>query len=343
MASQESKRYSRALELREEGQFAEAAVVLSRLLQEHPTPDAYAERAACFVELERLDEAIEDFTRAIELGGKTAELLIERGNVYELQTCVDEALADYDAVLGKDPANVVALNNRGCVLRLAGRRQEAMKEFKDAIALSPDYWIAHFNLSLVYTDMQRYREALRCLDTCTELARDDPQPWIQLGRVFGCIGNSEMALRALDIAEKMTESKECIAYERGVVFHKQGEYERAIAQFAKAIELDPSDWPALWKRAGSLVRMGRFLDAARDCAIAGQHVEFDTYRWIYLEVAEMIEGTDNRSSSAVEWDPYSIADLLRRAAEDASLGTDDAAKLSRVADYVQELADEDEE
>jgi len=45
--------------------------------------------------------------------------------------------------------------------------------------------------------------------------------------------------------------------------------------------------------------------------------------------------------SSVEWGAYSIAASFRLAAEDASLGTDDAAKLSTVADDVQDLADED--
>lgn len=88
----------------------------------------YSNRAACWMKLEQNDQAIVDSTSAIDLHPHYLKAVLRRAQLYEKGDKLDEALSDYQRVLELDPSERTA---RAACMKLPDlikERNEKMKE-----------------------------------------------------------------------------------------------------------------------------------------------------------------------------------------------------------------------
>lgn len=109
------------------GEVDRAIAVLSEGLAGDPySVDMLTRRAGAYHKARRYDEAIVDYTRAIELcpsGPELAMLYYYRGNAHHiLSDRSDLALADIDRSLSIDPSNTRARENREFIARYLAKR-----------------------------------------------------------------------------------------------------------------------------------------------------------------------------------------------------------------------------
>ena len=94
--------YAAALENYETGNRKQAEANLKASERWAPSdPQAHIARAGWRVREERYDEALEELNRAIEIGGETTQLLMERSVVYQHLQRYDEAVADWEKILAQ--------------------------------------------------------------------------------------------------------------------------------------------------------------------------------------------------------------------------------------------------
>ena len=134
------------------GDFAAAERSALAMTQVHPL-DAFGWKllGAARVEMERPDDALAAWKRAVQLAPGDAEAhnnlgsLHDRlGNLSEAETCIREALA-------VKPDYVEALNNLGGVLNVLGRTADARACYEAALAIKPDYAACHEKLGKLKT------------------------------------------------------------------------------------------------------------------------------------------------------------------------------------------------
>eukprot|EP00913_Durusdinium_trenchii_P022113 g20779.t1 len=89
----------------------------------------------------KLQEALADYNRAIELVPNAPDPHLNRGAVYESLGRLEDALKDYDVVLQDDPGDPAAWNNRGNALLGLQRFEEAKDSFQQALDISGDSWM----------------------------------------------------------------------------------------------------------------------------------------------------------------------------------------------------------
>ena len=95
--------------------------------------EAYYNRGAANLRLNRLDEALADFSKTIELNPKDPDAWNNRGLVYNRLGRTQEALSDFNKALELDDLNGQAYNNRGLVyLKPLGKNNEAIEDLKKA-------------------------------------------------------------------------------------------------------------------------------------------------------------------------------------------------------------------
>ena len=82
--------------------------------------------------LNRLDEALADFNKTIELNPKDPDAWNNRGLVYNRLGRTQEALSDFNKALELDDLNGQAYNNRGLVYLKLGKHNEAIEDLKKA-------------------------------------------------------------------------------------------------------------------------------------------------------------------------------------------------------------------
>jgi tetratricopeptide (TPR) repeat protein len=116
------------------------------------------DRGLCYERLGRLEESLDDFGRAIELG--MSEALTNRGGVYRKLGLNAEALRDFEAAIAQNPRNAIALSNAGSLYEDSGQLDQAEAMYALALKINPDYLIPRFFRAELLAREGRFREAV---------------------------------------------------------------------------------------------------------------------------------------------------------------------------------------
>ena len=161
------------------------------------TPRAidYFARAMDFMTIRNYKNAIEDFTRAIELTpdfvpayfmraiAKNKLAILERDQApteanspeeftpanAKLQAELREIISDYDKVIELSPQMAFAYYNKGVVLAEAGDNTSALSLFSTAISIKPDFGEAYYNRGFIYMQLGQRQKGSDDLSKAGEL------------------------------------------------------------------------------------------------------------------------------------------------------------------------------
>lgn len=192
-----------------------------------------------------LDRQIAGCTRIIQdKSATTRERFISfynRGNAYRDKFDYDQALADYSEAIELDPKQAFAHNNRGIVHRLKGNFESAIADFGEAIKLDPKHAGALSNrcwtLSIVGRD---FVEALANCNESLRLNARDHNTWDSRGFTYLKMGDWDRAIADYDKALGLYRWRAWSLYGRGWAKLKQGDTAagQADIQAAKRITAD---------------------------------------------------------------------------------------------------------
>ena len=201
---------------------------------------------AAFSQAGYFDEAIREFTLALEANPDYAEAQYNLGTLYLKQGKPEEARRHLLRTLELRPEYPDALNNLGLLAAQAGDNAEATRYFQQAISQRPDYALALFNLGNVYRREQRFNEAKQVLDRAVALAPDDPEINYGLGMLYAQLNDLDGALKYWQQAVNLRPDYPQALNNLGVLFMRQGKTADAQEEFQKAIRVAPDfDQPYL--------------------------------------------------------------------------------------------------
>jgi Tfp pilus assembly protein PilF len=135
-------------------------------------PKALSNRGITLQVLNRLEEALESYDRALAAWPEYPEALYNRGIVLHQLKRFEEALESYDRALAQRSDYAEALSNRGLVLHEVRRLGDALASFDGALALRPDFGEAHSHRGTTLHEMERFDEALASYDRAVNLRPD---------------------------------------------------------------------------------------------------------------------------------------------------------------------------
>lgn len=205
--------------------------------------ESHLERGVGLEQAGRLDDAIAETERALELDPKLvmahANLIILYGRAGDLKKAEEhyqaavklnpnqfaDAPYNYGLVLMKEgklgeaekafrkaleinPSFADAHNNLGFVLERQGKLAEAIVEYKKAVEERPDFRQAHFNLGRVLVNRQQYQEGIRELQqTLQPVDESTPAYLYALGAAYGRAGERQEAVRYLQEAREQASAR----------------------------------------------------------------------------------------------------------------------------------------
>ena len=155
----------------------------------------------------RLDSAVADYSRVIDLRPRSANAYNNRGIVYRHLGDFEKALADYDTALRLDPRHEAAYDNRGTARLHLRDYDRAVADHTAALKLEGPNAASLNNRGNAYRNRGDYGKAIADFNAAVEIDAEDPLPY----------------------------------YNRGLTHRLLGDYARAIADFARAAFLDPTD------------------------------------------------------------------------------------------------------
>jgi tetratricopeptide (TPR) repeat protein len=118
-----------------------------------------------FVEGSKFDDAIAQFTNAINAEPSNPDYYYARGLAYEKLTKYPEAKADYEKTLVFSPKNVDAIISLGMIGNITGNYEEALKLFNRASGLDKRNGKIYPEKVITLIGLERYDQALKVSDT----------------------------------------------------------------------------------------------------------------------------------------------------------------------------------
>jgi tetratricopeptide (TPR) repeat protein len=191
--------------------------------------------------LERYDEAIAAYEKAIALKPDYANAHFNRGFLLKKLQRNDEALVSYNKAISFKPDHAGAHNNRGVILQAMHRYQDALDSYDRAIVIQSDNAEAYNNRGTVLVSLGRMLEAEQMFQRARELKPDFIDPLYNLTEI--------RRYRAADLADERSirvwlakpalppDTREQLLFSLGKICDDCGRYDEAFACYREANEL----------------------------------------------------------------------------------------------------------
>ncbi len=232
---------------------------------------------------------------------------------------LDEAIADFDRAIELDPKHVEAWDERGMTRqqRLAeGDVEGAIADARRATELDPSRAMSWYHLALAIFDTDDQDAVRAALDQAIAADPRMAKAYKVRGIVRGAQGDIDGSLEDVDRALAIDPRFPAALKDRAHLLLQKGEHDRAVADLDRAIALDPTDSSAWANRAYVRWSAGR-VDAA--VADATRAIELDPSRsrnWRTRAMARQqkgdLAGALADLDRAVEVDPEDASAFSRR-------------------------------
>jgi tetratricopeptide (TPR) repeat protein len=304
---------------------ARALAHLDRAIAAQPLPQYFTERARIRLVLQQRNEALADYTSALErtpaddLGSvPRARLLLQRALLLAALNRVPQADADLTEALALAPEYTEARLERARLRRRAGRREDAdrdVEEARRAGIAQADYF---YNEAVRAIGFGERAEADRMIDLALDLDPGHSRAHVARARLEMERGRFEEAAKELDRAIPVHPAEAELYYYRGTALMAIGRSEPALRDFEAASRLDATEPRYLAARGMAKFRAGREVGEVRadfdaaikvdpNCSFAWFNRGIVAYERKEFEDAEK----DLRAAVALRGSPEGIIALAR--------------------------------
>lgn len=208
---------------------------------------------------------LSDFDKAIEYDSNYCDAYKERGLYYFDLEDYHNAKSDYTKAVELMPENIeILMKLADCkyfTLDTAGARDIYLK----VIQLDPNNYLAHYELSYIYVWQDNDEKAIEAITKSLELNPKFAEGYVRLARIYS------WKRKTLNKAEELLKNaivhnpEWSNAYNNLANFyHFKEDYEKAILNYDKAIEIAPLDTFYYVNRAKTYFEMKRVYKAMQD-------------------------------------------------------------------------------
>ena len=216
------------------------------VIEREPTrmPLAYNNRGLALLHLERHDQAIADYTRAIELvrasGDKPTTLswqpYVNRGVALLEKGEADRAIEDFNIAISMRPfCRTYYL--RGMAFEAKGMLDAASQDYSRAKTMEPSFVEAYVGLGVLLGKSGSFDKAMQLFDQAIAVDPNHPLAYGNRAFAHALAGRSERALRDFERAIRLDPTNPKLHFNRGGLHLQLGNPARARTDYRRACEL----------------------------------------------------------------------------------------------------------
>ena len=145
----------------------------------------------------------------------------------------EEAIEYYTKAIEINPLYEKAFINKGIILAKLMAFDEALYAFNMALEINDKSEICYFNIGIIYSKLERYEDALFYFNTASELGYD--YAYLNVALVLEKLGRIDEAFKTYDKAIKVNKSLEVIYLNKASLLINIKKYKEAIEYLDKAL------------------------------------------------------------------------------------------------------------
>jgi tetratricopeptide (TPR) repeat protein len=300
-------RYNRAVAWCEQGQF-DKAIEDFNLCIEHGGSGAplYFSRANAWLQKGETQKARDDFDEALRQDSEFLPAWFARGNLLMNNNELDAAKSDFDELIRLCPTLAFAYAARANVWTQKGEHQKAEEDFQEAVRLDPGSAEGYTLHRLIVEANFHYRndEFSRAVALASEALDMDPECAPAYALRGAAYWYWEHQVEAADDFTKLLEvaGDSFAAYcNRGQVLAEMGEFDRALEDLDRALELGKGTEPSanlVHARSGRALvyaGLGRYEEAECDFGLCLKDGAGNA--WVHYNRGLMYHGRDDASAA----------------------------------------------
>lgn len=174
---------------------------------------------------------------------------------------LDEAVELFQKILQDAPNDITALNNLGITSLRLGRLEEAEKVLRKAVLVNPDYFPTHLNLAMVLRSTGNIEAALTHADLAVSLGPAVGAPLRMKASLLILLNRLEESLAALLEAQRLDPAHPSVQAALGDVLSRLGRWEDAIQAMQQAVARNPQSGRFHYTLGALYNEVGRLDDA----------------------------------------------------------------------------------
>jgi tetratricopeptide (TPR) repeat protein len=233
------------IEAMQTGRYEAALPLLNTLISRTPN-DAQLlfSRGLAHRQLGRHTEAIADFDRAEAVGLRDADLYLMRAWSYAHTQRLDAALEDLQRAIDLQPS-AMSYKTRAIIHGTFARTAEALADWDAAIALEPHSGELYFHRAVQRwrgtTHPDRAAQALQDVNLALVNNYQRPNVYLFRGELYEALGDTAAALRDYDEAILLDRRFGAAYRRRAELLIQLGRCDEAISDLTRAMKIDPQD------------------------------------------------------------------------------------------------------
>ena len=275
------------------GRTDQARELYTRFDQDHPDSELLGPALA------RLDTGGTPPQQVKTAADGLAQAVFDLAGVFRQQNAREMALIFGQLALWLRPEFPPAQILVGDILEVSDRPAAANAVYESIDKKSPFSWSARLRVALNLDDLDQPDEAMALLKSMAAERPSDPQPLITLGNILRARERFAEAVDIYDEAIKRIGTLEkrhwSLLYSRGMALERSKQWDRAEADFLKALDFEPEQPYVLNYLGYSWVDKGLHLDRAME--MIGKAVELrpndgyivDSLGWAHYRLGNMKE------------------------------------------------------
>ena len=234
-----------AVKQHQAGNLPLAEQLYREVLQHDPGQvDALHLLGVVYLHLQQFEKAIDFITRAICQDDGIGSFFSNRGAACKGLGKLDDAIKNYERALELEPENAAFVYNLAITLALAGKQEQAIQAYGRALELKPLYREALINLGNLLAETDQLEEAI---SICRQVVEQAPQQHLSHFNLANTLAKAEdpEAEDEYQAALKLAPGHLDTLKNYAVFLSAQNRNEQAIEVLREAAALQPDSWEIL--------------------------------------------------------------------------------------------------
>ncbi|MAF67670.1 MAG: hypothetical protein CMJ84_18705 [Planctomycetes bacterium] len=260
--------------------------------------------AHAHAEAGRIPEAIAEYGRALEVDPRSADALVNLGNLLVSRGRVEEGVARLEQAVVIAAEMAEAHFGLGSALLRQGAAERGIACLRRAVELDPGYARAHHDLGVQLGRQGRFAEAVTHFEGALEGRPAFAEALLNLGGVLRAVGRGEEAVERYRAGIELRPEAWRAHFSLGDLLAALGRNAEALDALDASLALAADFLPARTRRSGVLLALGRHAEAlaAADAALALSPADAFAHlqRALVLDALDRVAEAEAAFAAAIE-------------------------------------------